>query len=384
MKFNFLLVLLMVFPGFIKCTSPTTIAGGASGTEVSGCIVDTAGIPLSGAIVKLRPANYLFDSLQHTDYDIRHSLLDTTTSSSGSFCFNNVMADSYCLVISLADSIAVSIYFSTNQSVSFVTLPKDTARDMSMVDGSVSIYGSDDSHSFVQIYGSEYKMQPDSNGYFYMKVPQGKHTLHIGAYTQPSPEEVAQTDCIDVIFDVKENYKNVGAFQLQPPPPYPCTNYSCDSAIVRRALDNMQLDSVSVNSVSLVRNGRIVGVSLRGIKIYRLSREIQSLTELTELDLGLTGITDVLPNIDEFEKLSILRLDSNDITFLPSRIVNIKGLKELNLSANKLNSFPTYMNKLTSIQFLDLSGNRLCNIDSTTAFWADTYDADWRTTQRCP
>ena len=382
MKFNFLLTLvLLVFPGFMKCTSPTTIAGGASGTEVSGCIVDTAGIPLPGAIVRLRPANYLFDSLQHSEYDIRHSLLDTTTNSNGTFRFNNVMADSYCIDISLMDSIAVSMWFSSKQSVSVVQLPIDTARPMSIVDGSVSVYGADSSHCFVQIYGSEYKMQPDSNGYFYMRVPRGEHTMHIGAYDKPISQKPQQTDGLDIIFDVDNEFKSLGSLSLQIPP-RPCSDFSCDSIVLRKTLDSMNLGSVSVDSVSIVRDNRIVGVSLRGIKFFRLSREMKNLTELTELDLGLTDAFDIYW-IGEIVKLTILRLDSNNIAYLPPTIVNLKGLKELDLSANELNSFPFYMDKLTPETYLNLAGNKLCYLDSVTAQWANTYDADWRTTQRC-
>ena len=339
MKFFFLLTLLfMVIPGFIKCTSPTTIAGGASGTEVSGCVVDTAGIPLPGAIVRLRPANYLFDSLQHFEYDTRHSLLDTTTNSNGTFSFNNILADSYCVDISLKDSIAVSMRFSSKQPVSVVQLPIDTARTMSILDGRVSVYGADSSHSFVQIYGSEYKMQPDSNGFFYMRVPRGVHTMHIGAYDKPMSQKPKQMDALEITFDADDEFKSLGSLSLQIPPRV-LTDFSYDSIVLRKALDSMMLGSVSVDSVCIVRDNRIVGVSLRGIKFFKLSPEITNLTELTELDLGLTDAFDIY-FVGGIVKLTILRLDSNKIVYLPPSIVNLTGLKELDLSANELKCVP--------------------------------------------
>jgi hypothetical protein len=383
-KIDYLLIFLITTFGFMKCTSTTIVAGGASGTEVSGNVVDSTGKVLIGALVRLRPANYIFDSLNNIDYSVRHSLFDTITNSTGSFTFNNVLPDSYCVDITLNDSIAVKTFFSNRQPVTYLNLPPDTARSVSFIDGNVKIYGSDSAQCFLQIYGSEYKIQPDSMGYFLMKVPQGKHTMHIGAYNKPDMQNLMLADGVDITFNVNEMYKNMGTFRFDLPPPYPCDSFSCDSVIMRKALDDMGLSTITVNSVCTVRDGRIVGVSLRGIKIYKLSQEIQSLTELTDLDLGLTGIRDVLPSIGKLTKLSALRLDSNNINYLPLDIVNLNSLKYLNLAANKLSSFPMYMNKLTPTGLLDLSGNKLCSIDPVSAFWATIYDPDWNVTQQCP
>jgi Leucine-rich repeat (LRR) protein len=176
----------------------------------------------------------------------------------------------------------------------------------------------------------------------------------------------------------------MGDFWLKPPPPKPCTDFSCDSILMRKALDDMHLNNIDVRAVVTVENNRIVGLNLRRIPIFYVSKYVESLTELRTLDLGGTGVFEVLPTIGIFQKLETLKLDSNGLKYLPFSLSNLHSLKSLDVNSNFIGGMPPGIQYL-KLQYLDLSKNTFCST-SDTAFinWADTYDPDWRAGQFCP
>jgi hypothetical protein len=369
--------------------SPQQVAGGASGTEVSGNVVAGSVVapdkkPLQGAVVRLRPANFLLDSLSVKGYRGSHSVLDTVTAANGFFEFESVLPDTYHVEITFNDSLSVVVSFRNIGVDSRIVLPLDTAFPVAIVAGNVVITNTDTSRSSVQVYGMDRRIIPDSNGNFSMRVPRGKHELHISAYQQ-GPGTINEFDGMDISLGVAsgEN-KNIGSMKLQPPSS-PCGDYVCDSMTVRKILDFIGLPGVAVDSAVVVQNRRITGLVLRKKPITnKLPWEIVMLTELRLLDLGQTGSTSVFPEIQKIEKLESLRLDGNLLTKVPPGIGYLRQLKELNLSGNNLDSLPASIVNVRPTAALDLSNNRLCAVDSARTAWANTYDPDWKATQRCP
>jgi hypothetical protein len=371
--------------------SPFEMAGGASGTEVSlvsGSAVDSDGKAINAAVVTLRPANFLYDSIASKTYIASHTVLDTLTNPDGTYSFRNVRPDTYHIVISYMDSIAVVIPLRVDSTIAVYRLPPDTVMPMATIIGTVSISDSDgdSAQGTVQFYGMDFRAKPDSNGRFIVKIPQGNSKMHIGASEPDSNgmNGMIELDGMDITVGVVygEN-KNIGSFNLQPSPPPLCMDGSCDSAVVRKVLDAIGQNTTSIGSVSVVQNGRITGLSLHGKPIFnnKMPRDILQLTALKKIDLGHTGIPVVFPDLPKMRRLEVLLLDSNFCTILPPDIGNLVSLKELNLAGNKLASLP---GSITSIKpaLLDLSNNLLQNLDSTVSAWADYYDPDWRQTQR--
>ena len=371
----------------------SSIAGGGSDTEVgsrkvAGVVVDSSGTPVSGAIVRLRPSNYIADSLVDSGYVQSHSLMDMVAGADGSFTFDSVRPDTYCIDISHNDSIGVLCSFQVMQSDSMVQLPTVVASELSFVDGSVKIYGNDSSVCYLQVYGTDYTAQPDPSGYFMMKIPSGKHTLYFGAYEKGDSLRAASVDKVDLSFEVEEKYHRVGEIYLKSPGLDQCGDFPCDSIIMRAALDEMGLVDIDVRTVCEIQNNRIVGIILRGFTIGKISIEVKKLSELRTLDLGVTGIETVLPDVGTITKLEILRLDSNRLTFLPSSVAYMQNLRVLDVRNNKISTLPADISGLKPSVLLDLSGNRLCDpvgmsSDTLAAQWADQYDPDWRQLQVC-
>jgi hypothetical protein len=385
-KYKNILCCLIAALTLISCSGP--VAGGGSDTEVSsrkvaGVVLDSAGLPVSNAIVKIRPSSYITDSLYSGTYMISHYVREMKTDADGSFCFDSVLADDYCLDISKADSIGAVNQFSISESEKELRLSSIRLERFAVIDGNIRMYGIDSADCFIQVVGTDYIRRADANGYFTMGIPRGSYTMHFGAYAPWDTLKTKPIDHFDLSFDIHENYKYMGEFSLVPPPPSQCTDFSCDSIIMRKALDDMHLNNIDVSAVTTVQNNRIVGLNLRRIPIFYLSKYVESLTELRTLDLGLTGVFEILPTIGMLQKLESLKVDSNGITYLPFSIIYLRSLKSLDINSNFISSLPPGFQNL-KLQYLDISKNTFCSPDSVFVNWADTYDPDWRSMQFCP
>jgi Leucine rich repeat len=385
-NFKYILCCLITAVTLVSCSGP--VAGGGSDTEVSsrkvaGVVLDSAGAPVADAVVKIRPSKYIADSLYSGAYTSSHYVRDRKTGADGSFCFDSILADDYCLDISKEDSIGAVNQFSISDSIRELRLSSINLEPFAVIDGNIRVFGVDSLDCFLQVVGTDYSRKADTNGYFTMRIPRGWHTVHFGAYEPSDTLKTKSIDHIDFSFDINENYKYMGDFWLKPTPPEPCTDFSCDSIIMRKALDDMHLYSVDVNAVTIVENNRIVGLNLRRIPIFYLSKYVESLTELRTLDLGFTGIFEVLPTIGMLQKLESLKLDSNGLKYLPFGLIYLRSLKSLDINSNFISGMPHGFQNL-KLQNLDLSKNTFCSPDSVFVNWADIYDPDWRSGQFCP
>jgi hypothetical protein len=374
------------------CTSSLNPAmGGSSGTEVSsyivtGSVVNSGGQPVYGATVRLRPAAFLSDSLLSTYYTDSHTIVDTLTLSDGSFVVPSVRPDSYNIEVTFRDSLGVVIPFRANGDKPAIRLSIDTVRPMAILTGTLKMVDDDSAQCLVQVYGLDRSIAPDSQGNFSLHLPPGNNIVHIGAFSADPGKPPKEIDGMNITLGMNpgEN-KNIGDMQLQPPPPSSCTTFSCDSMTVRKILDAIGLPEIAVDSAVSTANGRVTGLLLRGRTVTnKFPPELLSLTELTIIDLGRTGLTSVYPDLGKAMKLQTIRLDSNHLTRIPSSIGSLQQLTEFNLSANDIDTLPPTLTNLQRLTLLDLAGNKLCRMDSTRTAWADRFDPDWKDSQRCP
>lgn len=385
-KYKYILCCLIAALTMVTCGGP--VAGGGSDTEVSsrkvaGIVLDSSGAPVANAVVKIRPSKYLADSMRSETFMTSHYVRDVKTGLDGSFSFDSILADSYCLDISKEDSIGAVNQFTISDSEQDVRLSSIKLEPFAVIDGNIRVYGVDSAECYLQVYGTDYNRKTDTNGYFAMSLPRGWHTVQFGAYKLRDTMKTKPVDRFELSFAITDNYKYMGDFWLEPPPPAPCADFSCDSIIMRKALDDMHLYDIEVGAVTIVQNNRIVGLNLRRIPIFYLSKYVESLTELRTLDLGLTGIFDVLPTIGMLQKLETLKLDSNGLRYLPFGITYLRSLKSLDINTNFIAGMPYGFQNL-KLQYLDLSKNTFCSPDSVFVNWADTYDPDWKSGQFCP
>lgn len=79
----------------------------------------------------------------------------------------------------------------------------------------------------------------------------------------------------------------------------------------------------------------------------------------TIADFRSRSIVEVMPDLAFFQGLLSLRLDHNDIEFLPEEFGLLKNLQELNLARNKLKVLPTSIGMLADLKEADISWNQL-------------------------
>ena len=375
----------------LGCGIASVDNGGSTGTEVSalsGSVVDQNGIPMSQAVVRLRPADFLSDSANSETYLASHTMLDTITGSDGKFSFSELLPDSYTVEIASDDTLGSCTGLRIGEEQAAIILPPLTAVPPAEITGQaqVAVYGPD-IPIIVQVYGLERSVPVDTQfGDFSVKVPCGingsRHHLHFSAYDTAASGELA---VYDIILDVVPGEQwEAGSFNLRLPPPPPCPNGACDSGVVRFLLTVTGNDPVTLDSVIKTENGRIVELNLRGKDLSKgIPFDVNKLAELRLLDLGETGLPYMFPGIGLMSRLETVRLDGNKLQYFTSAIENLKNLRELDLSDNELNFLsPTVIN-CTSITMLNVSNNRLCVVDSSMGAWIDQFDPDWRTDQRC-
>ena len=115
-----------------------------------------------------------------------------------------------------------------------------------------------------------------------------------------------------------------------------------DVKAVRAILDANGLETVKVEGVSEIENGRITKLFIKEIGVEKLTSDIGTLTELKVLHLyGDKKLTFPLlksidPAIGNCTKLEELLLNDNDLTGLPDSITNLTNLKICSLGNNHL------------------------------------------------
>ena len=324
----------------LSCTGTTVGMGGASGTEVSsvsGTVFDTNGNPVPNATVHLRPADFLADSADDAFYLKRHTLLDTISGPDGKFQFEDLMPDSYVVEITIADTLGSMAEFRIDSTHNRESLPHLTVEPMAELTGSIQVNYGSGSIVQVQVYGIDRITTTDAYGKFSLLIPHGKHLFHIGA-RENIPGSTDEFDHFDLSFEVfAGEQRDAGAFNLRQPPPSPCTDGSCDSAVLRTLLNQYGYAGVPIDSVALVEKGRIVTLNLRGFVLSGwIPFDLNRFSALRELDIGSTGIPGMFPDIGRLQKLEIFKVDGNHCTKFPSTIGTCAMLRELDIHGNDI------------------------------------------------
>lgn len=371
------------------CTTDTVNTGGSSGTEISevtGTATDSGGKPLTGAIVRLRPMSYLVNSGNDTSYLSAHSIKDTVTGTDGSFTITGLKIDSYLLEVVYADTLGCVAELHIDSQGTGVSLPVIITKPMSEITGHIEVEFTNDITVTVNVYGLDRSVPVAATGDFVLKVPGGKHRIHIGAYldTTEAAREYYGFDMPPLDVPPGEQ-RYAGSLTFRPPPSEPCTSGACDSSVVRSLLEAIG-NGVAAwpDSITETANGRIVALNLRG---YDLSEgtgyEVHRLAALQLLDLGNTRLHHMVPFIEKLTLLEIIRLDDNAIDYFVAGTGNMTNLRELDLHDNYLSALHPSLLGCERLEYLDVADNRLCSVDSVMSTWLDTFDPDWQATQWC-
>ncbi|MFX0051849.1 MAG: leucine-rich repeat domain-containing protein, partial [Candidatus Hermodarchaeota archaeon] len=126
------------------------------------------------------------------------------------------------------------------------------------------------------------------------------------------------------------------------------------------ARDIPLLESESINATDfgfIVRNQRVVGLSLFNRNIRKLPTAIGGLSELEKLYLHHNALTTIPEEIGLLAHLQELDLSYNQLVRLPAAIGEIPHLHTLLLNDNHLEKVPVSLTNLTELMKLDLQNN---------------------------
>ncbi|MBC8198218.1 MAG: hypothetical protein H8E60_10070 [Candidatus Marinimicrobia bacterium] len=93
--------------------------------------------------------------------------------------------------------------------------------------------------------------------------------------------------------------------------------------------------------------------------------ELFTLSNLSILNMQSNNLTEVASLINELQVLTQLNLSQNNLKKLPNEIAELETLIKLDLSDNELDSLPELIGELLDLEYLDISDNLLTNLPTS-------------------
>jgi hypothetical protein len=166
---------------------PASLAGGWTDTEtgpkITGVIKREDGAGAAGALVLLRPSDYLGrDPSMPESLGVSASggsVIDALCDSTGAYAFDSVAQGNYVLESRDREIKAVSVRFSVQRPKGRLTLAAAVAHTVGSVAGRVRFSDGTSGRVLVRIFGLERAAVTDPSGaYFFGNVPAGAYALH--------------------------------------------------------------------------------------------------------------------------------------------------------------------------------------------------------------
>jgi hypothetical protein len=178
---------------------PTQVAGGGwsdteTGQKVSGIIRREDGRPAVGALVQLRPSDYLGRSPATSDpFGVsasNGSVLDGTCDSTGRYTFDSVIVGQYALESRYQEINAVAVRFARPSAKGRLEMSPAYVKPVGSITGRVRFSDGVQGAVLVRIYGLERAVLADNSTgvYTFGNVPEGSYTLQFSSlepFVQP-------------------------------------------------------------------------------------------------------------------------------------------------------------------------------------------------------
>jgi hypothetical protein len=168
---------------FLSCGNLPPLAGGTSETTngITAQVIDTLGMPVSNAVLRLRPSSYLTDTSMVVPNHAPMVTIDTTTDRFGRFRIESLDTGAYSIEIQGDEGCGALYTFRPQQNRIYdggSVIIKPNGRmygvvDLSTMPRTATVY--------VQVYGLERLVRPDlSTGSFIVNnLPEGKYTVRV-------------------------------------------------------------------------------------------------------------------------------------------------------------------------------------------------------------
>ena len=133
-------------------------------------------------------------------------------------------------------------------------------------------------------------------------------------------------------------------------------------------LEAKSIHIIKIHKTIFLNLSNLVNIDLRDNKLLKISNNFKLFKNLKSLKLDLNQISFIPLFIGELTHLETFTISNNLITYIPTSIQNLTSLKVLNLSNNKIERFPIEFGQLSSLETLYIDGNHFMAIPTTICY----------------
>ena len=133
-------------------------------------------------------------------------------------------------------------------------------------------------------------------------------------------------------------------------------------------LEAKSINIIKIHKTIFFNLSNLINIDLHHNKLLKISKNFKLFKNLKSLKLDSNQISFIPSFIGDFPNLEIFTISNNLITYIPTSIKNLINLKILNFSNNKVQRLPIELGQLESLISLYLDGNYFTSIPTTLCY----------------
>ena len=133
-------------------------------------------------------------------------------------------------------------------------------------------------------------------------------------------------------------------------------------------LEAKAINIIKIHKTIFFNLSNLINIDLRDNKLLKISNNFKLFKNLKSLKLDLNQISFIPSFIGELTHLETFTISSNLITYIPTSIQNLTSLKILNFANNKIERLPIEFGQLSALESLYMDGNYFMAIPTTICY----------------
>ena len=133
-------------------------------------------------------------------------------------------------------------------------------------------------------------------------------------------------------------------------------------------LEAKAIKIIKIHKTIFFNLSNLINIDLRDNKLLKISNNFKLFKNLKSLKLDINQISFIPSFIGELTHLETFTISSNQITYIPTSIKNLTSLKTFNFSKNKIERLPIEFGQLAALQTLYMDGNYFMAIPTTMCY----------------
>ena len=133
-------------------------------------------------------------------------------------------------------------------------------------------------------------------------------------------------------------------------------------------LEAKSINIIKIHKTIFFNLSNLINIDLHNNKLLKISKNFKLFKNLKSLKLDSNQISFIPSFIGELTKLEVFTISLNLITYIPTSIKNLIYLKNFNFSNNKVDHLPIELGQLESLQILHMDGNYFTYIPTTLCY----------------